>query len=105
MRYPGTVSYPIPSVIPSTAKNVLVYAHMYTGINNKVQQHTKIYTQDGNNKRYEKYLYSFSYGRSPNNINSENMWFPMPANRKIYTTLTHSAGTYSALQVFVIGYN
>ena len=104
MRHPNTFSYAIPSVIPSKAKNVLVYATMYTGHANRVSQNIKVFTQNGG-KRYEKYLYSFSYPQSAINTNSDNMWFPMPVNRRIYMTVTHDAGTNSRAELYVVGYN
>ena len=105
MRHPGTLSYVIPSVIPSIAKNVLVYATMYTGHANHVSQSIKVFTQDGSDKRYEKYLYSFSYSQNAINTNSGNMWFPMPTNRRIYMTVTHDAGANSAAHLNAVGYN
>ena len=105
MRHPNTFSYVIPSVIPSTAKNVLVYATMYTGYAISVPQSIKIYTQDGSNKHYEKYIYSRSYPQSAVNTNSENMWFPMPTNRRVYMTVTHDAGSNCGANLYVVGYN
>ena len=104
MRHPSTLSYVIPSVIPSTAKNVLVFATMYTGSANRVSQSIKIFTQ-GRSKRYEKYLFSFSYPQGAINTNSDNIWFPMPVNRRIYMTLTDDAGNNCGANLYVVGYN
>ena len=105
MQYPGTLSYVIPSVIPSTAKNVLVHATMLTGTANTVSQNIKIFTQDGSDRHYEKYLFSFSYPQNAINTNSDNMWFPMPVNRRIYMTVTHDSGPNCGAYLFAIGYN
>ena len=106
MRHPSTFSYVIPSVIPSTAKNVLVYATIHCGhALPNVQQHIKIFTQDGSNMRYEKYLYMLTWNQGAINTNSENMWFPMPINRRIYMTVYKDAGTYCGAGLYAVGYN
>ena len=105
MRHPNTFSYVIPSVIPSTAKNVLIYAAIFTGIASHVSQHIKVFTQDGSDKHYEKYLYAFSTTQHAINTNSENMWFPMPANRRIYMTVTNDCGHSCNAILYAVGYN
>ena len=106
MRHPGTLSSnTMPSVIPSTAKNVLVYVTIKSGLASCSSQSIKIFTQDVSDKHYEKYLYSFSYPQNAVNSNSNNMWFPMPASRRIYMTVTDDVGTYCASNLYVVGYN
>ena len=107
MRHPGTLSYVIPSVIPSTAKNVLVYAIVRCGnASNRGPQHdVKIFTQDGSNTRYEKYLFMSSRTQDAINTNSDNMWFPMPINRRIYMTISSDSGTFCFARLNAIGYN
>ena len=106
LRHPNTFSYVIPSVIPSTAKNVLVYAAMHCGTANRdVGEHIKIFTQDGSNMHYEKYLYVYTWNQSAINTNSDNMWFPMPINRRIYITVDKDAGPSCAAGVYAVGYN
>ena len=105
LRHPNTFSYVIPSVIPSTAKNVLVYATLHSGGASSAKQHIKVFTQDGSGMHYEKYLYSYSYPQNAVNTNSDNMWFPMPANRRIYMTVTRDAGTHCYASLYVVGYN
>ena len=105
LRHPNTFSYVIPSVIPSTAKNVLVFAAIHCGTANAgVSQQIKVFTQDGP-KHYEKYVYMLTYNQPAYNTNSENMWFPMPTNRRIYMTVLKDTGANCGAQVFVTGYN
>ena len=105
LRHPNTFSYVIPSVIPSTAKNVLVYAAIHCGhAIPSVSQHIKIFTQDGSNMRYEKYLYMLTWNQSALNTNSENMWFPMPTNRRIYMTVYKDAGSNCGAHLYAVGY-
>ena len=107
LRSPSTMSYVIPNVIPTTAKNVLIYVTAHTGYaNNGPLQHIKISTdRNGSDKHYEKYLYLHSYPQDAINTISDNMWFPMPANRRIYMTVTSDAGSNCLAQLYVIGYN
>ncbi len=106
LRHPNTFSFVIPSVIPSTAKNVLIYALMHCGSANRgTELHLKVFTQDGSNKRFEKYLYMLTWNQNAINTNSDNMWFPMPINRRIYITVDRDVGTSCRADLFAIGYN
>ena len=106
LRHPNTFSFVIPSVIPSAAKNVLIYAILSSGgANIGITLHLKVFTQDGSNKRFEKYLYLLSYYQNAVNTNSDNMWFPMPSNRRIYMTVDRDVGAHCGAQLFAIGYN
>ena len=102
-----TSAFDIPDVIPSTAKNVLVYAPFYTGTsNNGRSQHLKIFTQDGSDNSYEKYLFMHTYPMNGVNTNSENMWFPMPANWMVHMSLFEAApGSNCEAHLYVTGYN
>ncbi len=106
LRHPNTFSFVIPSVIPSTAKNVLIYAILNSGgANQGITLHLKVFTQDGSNKRFEKYLYLLTYFQNAYNTNSDNMWFPMPSNRRIYMTVDRDVGANCGAHLFAIGYN
>ncbi|XP_064395716.1 uncharacterized protein LOC135342785 isoform X1 [Halichondria panicea] len=106
LRHPNTFSFVIPSVIPSAAKNVLIYALMHCGTaHGSITLHLKVFTQDGSNKRFEKYLYMLTYKQPAFNTNSDNMWFPMPINRRIYMTVDRDVGANCGAQLYAIGYN
>ncbi len=106
LRHPNTFSFVILSVIPSTAKNVLIYVFVGCGqANVGTTLHLKVFTQDGSNKRFEKYLYMLTWNQNAINTNSDNMWFPMPINRRIYITVDRDLGTNCHSALFAIGYN
>ena len=104
LQHAATFSHTIPNVIPSTAREVLVHAGVYTGdSNNGPLQHLKIFTQI-ETCRYEKYLLIYSYPQGAYNTNSDNMWFPMPPNRLVYLTVPNATGRHSEVLLYVIGY-
>ena len=103
LRRAGTLSYTIPSVIPSSASEVLVLAGIYCGSSSTLHQHIKIYTKEGT-KRYEKYLQMYSHPQTGRNTNSDNMWFPMTSNRKIYMEIPSAHGSNCEGQLNAIGY-
>ena len=103
LRTPSTLTYTIPTVIPSTATDVLIYAVLHSGYANFGGQHVKIFTQEETDK-YEKYLYYFGYAQNAINTNSDNMWFPMPSNRRIMMTVTVDHGDNCHAELFAIGY-
>lgn len=107
LRYPGTTSFPIPDEIPSTASNVLVYATVGCGYANRDSiNHIKIYTQgESNQVHYEKYLFMHTWSQQAFNSNSENMWFPMPIDRRVFITVTKDAGPNCELDLYAVGYN
>ncbi len=100
----GTFSYEISDMIPSSAREVLIHATLNSGnSNNEPTQDIKIFTQIGEN-RYEQYIFSHSYPQMELNTNSDNMWFPMPPNRRVYLTVTTAFRSNAGAQIYVIGY-
>ena len=108
LRHVNTFSFALPSgaTIPSDAKNVLIYAVMRSGYSNRgITYHLKIFTKDSNHKYFEQYLYMYTYNQVAVNTNSDNMWFPMPIDRRIYMTVARDGGASCYAELFVIGYN
>ena len=104
LKHAATLSFTIPSIVPSSAREVLIHTAFSTGSsNNGPQQFIKIFTQIGTAK-YEKYLLMHSYPQNAINTNSDNMWFPMPPNRRIYLTLQTAVGHNSGAWLHAIGY-
>ena len=103
LQHAGTLAYTIPRVIPSTAREVLVLASIYCGYTPTIYQHIKIYTQQGTN-HYEKYLFMFSHAQDAINTNSDNMWFPMTTNRRIYMEIPSAHGGHCGGLLKAIGY-
>jgi hypothetical protein len=104
LQHASTVSFSIPSVIPSTAREVLIHAGVFSGYSNKGPYHDlKFFTQIGTT-RYEKYLLIYSWRQSAFNTNSDNMWFPMPPNHRIYLTVPAAHGRNAGVRLFAIGY-
>ncbi len=95
----ATFSYIIPSVIPLDAKNILIL--VYAGIGppknglHGVGGDVIIFTQDGSNEHYEQYMY-LSAWIGTWRAQTDNMWFPMPANRRIYITVPVSIAIHGA---------
>ena len=102
----GELSFDIPAVIPTTATNVLVYVTIDTGKAIKAtRQNLKIYTKNRSGQHFEKYIYQYSYTQDAIVTNSENMWFPMPADGKIHLHVDHDAGQNCNFRMFATGYN
>ena len=91
----ATFAFTIPSVVPSSAKEVLIHAACYT--QGGSLQYIKIFTQIGTTN-YEKYLMLHTYS------NSDNMWFPMPPNRRVYLTLQTADNSGAVAYLNAIGY-
>ena len=105
LRNTGTLTYDIPSVIPSSAKEVLLLASVgvgYSGPEGR-SHYIKIYTEQGTHQ-YEKYIFIFSYGQGAWNTNSDNLWFPLTTERKVYVKLTYAHSGNLNLYIHAIGY-
>jgi hypothetical protein len=106
-RAEQTWSFFIPGIIPSTASEVLVYAVVNAGWNDRSSTiNLKFFTQIGGIK-YEKYLPLVAYRQSALNTNSDNMWFPMPPDRRVflYAPPAYESGNHSvSATIYVIGY-
>ena len=104
LQHAATFSYTIPNLIPSAAKEVLVYVRVSSSYSNQGPYHDiKIFTQIGTNM-YEKYIFLSSLNQDAINTNSDNMWFPMPPNRRVYLTLPAAHGNNVNANLYVIGY-
>ena len=65
LQHTGTVAYDIPSVIPDSAKEVLVLASALAGISgpNERTHYVRIYTEQ-DQAQYEKYIFFTSYNQN-----------------------------------------
>ena len=101
----STQSFVIPSSIPTTAREVLVYVHVLTGHKDDLFANLKVYTEASTTRQFIKYLPIRTYPQNAYSIVSENMWFPNPSNMRVYVSLSQSLGTDNISGVVkVIGY-
>ena len=101
----GTLAYDIPSVIPSSAKEVLIFANVEVGNSgpSSQQHYIKIYTQQGS-QQFEKYIFVVTYPQNARSTNSDNLWFPMTTGRQVFVELGHAHTGHINLYLFAIGY-
>ena len=106
LQHTGTVAYDIPSVIPDSAKEVLVLASALAGISgpNERTHYVRIYTEQ-DQAQYEKYIFLTSYNQNAyHTINSDNLWFPMTSGRQVFVTLTYAHTGLVRVNLHAIGY-
>ena len=105
LRSTGTLAYDIPSVIPSSAKEVLLLASVHVGTTGPSGRthYIKIYTQQGS-QQYEKYIYIWSHPQDAVNTNSDNLWFPMTTSRQVFVELTYAHTGHLNFYLHAIGY-
>ena len=102
LRQAATLTFIIPSIIPSNASELLIHVTFEGTGSNIPAQDLKIFTQIGST-RYEKYLFIKSTsGRSV--VNSDSMWFPMPPNRRVYLTTSRANREGGEAKLYAIGY-
>ena len=101
----ATVAFDIPAVIPNGANEILVYVAFYSGSNGPSKPaNFDIYTQEENDK-YTNIFYWYQYPNNGVSFNSDNMWFPLTRERKIYVSLRGTpieSNTGSTMQI--VGY-
>ena len=104
LRKTGTLTFTIPSVIPSTANEVLVLIDAEWGTSGpNAGSYVKIYTQESN-KHYEKYISLRTYNQDAWGSNTDNAWFPMSSTRKIFAEVTKALTGNVELRLYAIGY-
>ena len=100
---PGTLSavYLSNTVVPSTAKEVLVYVYIRTGYVVSGSGTVQIYTTTANVLK----LHVYTYHQSAVSYNSDNIWLPIGEGRVVYGKYTGSAITKNSYAGFqIVGY-
>ena len=99
-----TYDFQIPDVIPLTASELLVYASVKCGTANLRTFGDIIFYVMHNGLRFEKRLYMTGYDQMAVNTNSDNMWFPMPADRFMHLEITFANPGNCLALLSTIGY-
>ena len=99
----GTTSFVIPSSIPDGAKEVLVFAEIITWDGPSTTSRLKLYTEEGS-KRYQQYILVRTSSTSGRGANSDNMWFPLMRNRRLYLENPTAHSTGVRIKLYAIGY-
>ena len=105
LRQVGTLAYDVPSVIPSSAREVLVVIFVYihsSGPHGHVH-YVKIYTEQ-DQKQYEKYFLMIAHSQSNWDTYSDNLWFPMTSGRQIFVKSETAHTGLLAVEIHAIGY-
>lgn len=105
LQYTGTLAYDIPSIIPSSAKEILALVNLRIGQSGPTNhvQFIKIYTEE-NSQQYEQYITIISSPHGAVITNSDNLWFPMTSDQQILVTLSTSHTGDLKLILHAIGY-
>jgi hypothetical protein len=77
------LTYPIPAAIPSTAREILVYAQVATGYVEGGPHQFRIATRQADGREAAFYLYAVGGSQQSWAYNSDNVWLPMPKNREL----------------------
>ena len=105
LQHTGTLVYDVPSIVPSSAREVLIFVNIrvgYTGPSD-LAHYIKIYTEE-NNQQYDQYIYIKTYPQVAYITNSDNMWFPMTSGRQVFVKLSTSHTGNLRLILHAIGY-
>ena len=103
-RTTATQTFQIPSTIPQTAKEVLVYAYIIAGASQSAFIHVKIFTEQSHTRRFEKYLSLQTWNQNAHTMTADNMWFPLTPNRRVYLSLSTIIPGNAAGHIYIIGY-
>ena len=101
----NTQSFPIPSVIPDTATEVLLFIEIIAGTSQNDYCIIKIFTEESDDRRFEKYISIKTWPQNSHTMSEDNMWFPFMANRRVYVKLSKSINAQHVYSnIYVIGY-
>ena len=100
----GTYQHSIPSAIPDTAREVLLYATVFCGQTTPhLNSDIMLYTMEGD-QRFGMYLRMHGWVQSAINTNSDNMWLPMPSNRLLYVQVPATYSGVCGFRLSATGY-
>ena len=99
-----TYNFQIPNVIPLTARELLVYASVKCGTAHLRRFGDIILYVMRNGLRFEKLLYMHGHEQAAFNTNSDNMWFPVPADRLMHLEITVAVPGNCLALLSTIGY-
>ena len=99
-------SFLVPSVIPDTATEVLLFIEIIAGYNpNNDYCIVKIFTEESDDRRFEKYISIRTYPQNGHTMSEDNMWFPFMENRRVYLKLSKTMNPQNmGSNIHVIGY-
>ena len=104
METTNVQTFPLPSSIPTTADEVLIYAYFRAGTSERAESNARFYTQRGASTTYDMYLRIRSYPQDAYTVTSDNMWFPVTDERTVHVQLSNMVVGNVAGRVYVIGY-
>ena len=97
-------SFSIPSIVPHTAQEILVYINIVTSNSQAGYSQIRVYTESSPERRFEKFLAVYTSPQHGHSMVEDNMWFPLTENRKLFIDLNGPVGDIKIDNVFVIGY-
>ena len=104
-RNATTYTFQIPDVIPLAAREFMVYGIVKCGTAHFQEVGDIIFYVMYNGLRFEKFLHMHSYRyQEAWNTNSDNMWFPMPADRLFHVEITVAIPGNCRTLFFTTGY-
>ena len=81
----------LPSSIPDSAKEVLIYAYFKAGYSKSAAGNARIYTQEpGGRTVYPNYIRVRGYNQVAHTVTCDNMWFPITVERSVHVQLSHA---------------
>ena len=96
--------FQIPDIIPHTASEFFLYAVLVCGAAGVSKTNDILFYVEHDGVQFKKYVYMRSHHQSGFNTNSDNMWFPMPADRRIHMIVPVPVPQNCFAQLHTIGY-
>lgn len=75
--------FPIPSTVPDSAREILVYAQVATGYVEGGPHRFRVAVAPNGGREVSFYLYATGQSQAGWGYNSDNVWLPMPQNRQL----------------------
>eukprot|EP01084_Bolivina_argentea_P075267 136453_1 len=88
IKYSKELEFIIPNDIPNTCKKILIYLTFESGHASRDIKPNITICVKANNKLYKHFFKVHTYNQNAWSFNSDNIWMPMPKDRKIIVTQT-----------------
>ena len=96
-------TFPLPTSIPATATEVLIYAYIKAGVSEIVSPEVRYYTQLGA-YTFDMYLHISGWPQDANTVTCDNMWLPLTPEWTLHVQLSEKIVGGLIGPIRVIGY-
>ena len=104
MQDTNVQSFPLPSSVPITANDVLIFAFIEAGYTTNSGPNVRYFTQLSDSITFDMYLHIRGWPQDAHTVTSDNMWLPQTPERMLHVQVQGVLEGNEIALVYAIGY-